>query len=101
MAVRCARAAVGQFEGLVEQRIRIALVDGVFDDLPGKGRPLVIDDDSLVPEDMRQVLVLRVVDGLPSREVAGILDKSDAAVRKSYSRAMARLVARMNDEQRT
>ena len=45
--------AVGQFEGLVEQRIRTAMVDGVFDDLPGKGRPLVLDDNSLVPEDMR------------------------------------------------
>jgi len=45
--------AVGQFEGLVEQRIRTAMADGVFDDLPGKGRPLVLDDDSLVPEDMR------------------------------------------------
>jgi hypothetical protein len=47
------KKAVGQFEGLVEQRIRTAMVDGVFDDLPGKGRPLVLDDDSLVPEDMR------------------------------------------------
>lgn len=44
---------VGQFEGLVEQRIRTAMVDGLFDDLPGKGRPLILDDDSLVPEDMR------------------------------------------------
>ncbi len=47
------KKAVGQFEGLVEQRIRTAMADGVFDDLPGKGRPLVLDDDSLVPEDMR------------------------------------------------
>ena len=44
---------MGQFEGLVEQRIRTAMADGVFDDLPGKGRPLVLDDDSLVSEDMR------------------------------------------------
>ena len=44
---------MGQFESLVEQRIRTAMADGVFDDLPGKGRPLVLDDDSLVPEDMR------------------------------------------------
>ena len=47
------KVTVGQFEGLVEQRIRTAMSDGVFDDLPGKGRPLVLDDDSLVPEDMR------------------------------------------------
>jgi len=27
--------------------------DGAFDDLPGAGRPLALDDDPLVPEDVR------------------------------------------------
>ena len=48
-----------------------------------------------LPEDMRQVLVLRSVDGLPSQEVARKLGKSDAAVRKAYSRAVAQLASRM------
>jgi hypothetical protein len=72
------KKSVGQFEGLVEQRIRTAMVDGVFDGLPGKGRPLVLDDDSLVPEDMRLAhRVLKNAAYLPEelelrREIAGI-----------------------------
>ena len=52
-----------------------------------------------LPEDMRQVLILRSVDGLPSQEVAKMLDKSDAAVRKSYSRAVAHLATHLGDEE--
>jgi hypothetical protein len=44
---------MGQFDELVEQRIRSAMANGSFDDLPGEGRPLLLDDDSLVPEDLR------------------------------------------------
>jgi len=38
---------------LVEQRIAEAIAAGEFDDLPGAGRPLDLDDDSLVPEELR------------------------------------------------
>jgi hypothetical protein len=38
---------------IAEQRIREAMEDGVFDDLPGYGRPLRLDDDAHVPEDLR------------------------------------------------
>jgi hypothetical protein len=38
---------------LVEQRIRDAIDAGAFDDLPGAGRPLELDDDALVPEALR------------------------------------------------
>lgn len=38
---------------IVEQRILEALSRGEFDDLPGAGRPLDLDDDPLVPEDLR------------------------------------------------
>ena len=44
---------MGQFNDLVERRIRSAMADGAFDDLPGQGRPLVLDDDALVPEELR------------------------------------------------
>ena len=40
-------------ERLAEQRIQEALESGAFDDLPGKGQPLNIDDDSDVPEHLR------------------------------------------------
>ncbi len=44
-----------------------------------------------LPEDMREVLLLRRFDGLSSQEVAQQLGKSDDVVRKLHSRAMARL----------
>ena len=72
------KTAVGKFEDLVEQRIRTAMLDGAFDDLPGRGRPLVLDDDSLVPEDMRLAhRVLKNAGFLPEelglrREIAAI-----------------------------
>ena len=44
---------MGLFDRLVEERIREAQADGVFDNLPGKGRPLNLDDDNGVPEGLR------------------------------------------------
>ncbi len=38
---------------LAETRIAEAAARGEFDDLPGAGRPLVLDDDTLVPEALR------------------------------------------------
>lgn len=41
------------FQKLAEQRIQEAMEEGAFDDLPGQGRPLELDDDSMVPEELR------------------------------------------------
>jgi hypothetical protein len=41
------------FQKIAEQRIKEAMEGGEFDDLPGKGEPLVFEDDSRVPEDLR------------------------------------------------
>ena len=41
------------FDSLVEQKIAEAIERGELDDLPGAGRPLELDDDALVPEDLR------------------------------------------------
>ena len=38
---------------LAEQRIAEAIANGELDELPGKGRPLELDDDALVPEHLR------------------------------------------------
>ena len=40
-------------ELLAERKIEEAIACGEFDDLPGAGRPLDLDDDPLVPEDLR------------------------------------------------
>ena len=40
-------------DALVEQRISAAAARGEFDDLPGTGAPQALDDDLLVPEEVR------------------------------------------------
>ncbi|ACC70488.1 DnaJ family domain-containing protein [Paraburkholderia phymatum] len=40
-------------DALVEQRIAAAAARGEFDYLPGAGAPQVLDDDALVPEEVR------------------------------------------------
>ncbi len=38
---------------IVERRISEAIARGDFADLPGEGRPVELDDDRLVPEELR------------------------------------------------
>ena len=38
---------------LAERRIAEAIANGELDQLPGQGRPLQLDDDVLVPEELR------------------------------------------------
>ena len=45
--------AVPTFQRIAEQRILEAQRTGAFDNLPGKGKPLHIEDVSWVPEDLR------------------------------------------------
>lgn len=40
-------------DALVEQRIAAAAARGEFDDLPGAGQPQDLDDDLMVPEEVR------------------------------------------------
>ena len=54
------------YEKIVEQRIKEAMEKGEFDNLPGKGRPIPLEDDSHVPEDLRLAYkVLKNADCLP------------------------------------
>jgi len=41
------------YEKIVEQRIKEAMEKGEFENLPGKGKPIPLEDDSHVPEDLR------------------------------------------------
>ncbi len=41
------------FEHIAEKRIKEAIREGQFDNLPGKGKPLVFEDDSMIPQDLR------------------------------------------------
>lgn len=54
------------FHRVVEERIREAQKAGAFDNLPGKGKPLQLEDMSWVPEDLRMAYhVLRNAHVLP------------------------------------
>src|SRR5215471_2352808 len=54
------------FHRLVEDRIQKAQEEGAFDNLSGKGKPLKLDDDCGVPEDLRLTFkVLKNANCLP------------------------------------
>ena len=51
---------------IIERKIKEAQEKGEFDNLPGKGEPLHLDDDSGVPEDLRLAYkILKNADCLP------------------------------------
>ena len=54
------------FEKLIESRIKKAQMEGAFEDLPGSGQPLRLEDDRHIPEDLRMAhKVLKNADCLP------------------------------------
>jgi hypothetical protein len=53
-------------QDLIERKIKEAQEKGEFDNLPGKGQPLKLEDDRGVPEDLRMAYkILRNADCLP------------------------------------
>ncbi|MCU0588862.1 MAG: DUF1992 domain-containing protein [Syntrophobacteraceae bacterium] len=52
---------------IADERIREAMDRGDFDDLPGKGKPLDMEDDSHLPPDLRVAYkILKNADCLPA-----------------------------------
>ncbi|MDY6881719.1 MAG: DnaJ family domain-containing protein [Desulfatiglans sp.] len=41
------------FQKIIEQKIKEASLKGEFDDLPGKGKPIKLEDESHLPDDLR------------------------------------------------
>ena len=87
-----------EFERIAEQRILDAIARGELDNLPGAGAPLDLDDDSLVPPEMRLVFrVLKNAGYLPEemylrREITDLeaIARSPAE-NESHRRALKRL----------
>jgi len=53
-------------QNIVERRIKEAQERGDFDNLPGHGQPIQLEDDSHIPEDLRLVYkILRNADCVP------------------------------------
>jgi hypothetical protein len=65
---------VSVFDRLAEQRIADAMAKGVFDDLPGAGRPLALQDLSQVPEHLRAGYLLLKNAGFLPPEVEALRD---------------------------
>lgn len=54
------------FQNIVEKRIKEAQENGEFNNLPGHGKPIKIEDDSHIPEDLRLAYkILKNADCLP------------------------------------
>ncbi len=68
------RSMIGALNELVERRIADARRQGAFDDLPGQGRPLVLDDDRLVPEDVRIAMRILKNAGVLPPEIEALRD---------------------------
>ena len=69
-------ALMSGWDAIVEARIAQAREAGVFDDLPGAGKPLELGDDRLVPEDVRVAYrILKNAGCVP----AELLERKEAA----------------------
>lgn len=98
-------------DAVVEQRIAEAIAAGEFDHLPGAGKPLDLDDDALVPQDLRVAYrILKNAGFLPPevvarREMAGaaalLRCATDDAGRRRAAMRLALLAARLEAEGRS
>ena len=66
---RRAPIAMNPLDAIAEQRIRSAQKEGVFENLPGAGTPLNLDDDLLVPEELRAAYRILKNSGFAPAEV--------------------------------
>ena len=87
---------MGLFDTLVEKRIKAAQQEGAFDNLPGKGKPLNLEDDSGVPEDLRLTFkILKNANCLPiemelRKEYFNLRKLLDAAIDEPTRRELRR-----------
>lgn len=74
---------ISGFEKIVEERIRRAMEKGEFEDLPGAGEPLALEDDSHLPEDLRLAYkILKNAECLPPEiEVRKDIEKTEDLLR--------------------
>jgi hypothetical protein len=99
------------FDKIVEERIQQAQEDGVFDNLPGKGKPLKLEDDSFVPEDLRLTYkILKNSNCLPAdvelrKQIFNFRQLLNAAIdeqtRRELRRELNLLVLKFNLKHRT
>jgi hypothetical protein len=87
---------MGFMENLAENRIRAAQDEGFFRNLPGEGKPLNLEDDSAVPEELRLTFkILRNAGCLPiemevRREVHNLRQLLNATIEESTRKELRR-----------
>jgi hypothetical protein len=88
------------FDKLVEEKIRAAMADGEFDNLPGKGKPLDLDAYFAAPEDMRLAFsMLKNAGFIPEQvDLLKEVDSLKAALDKSPSEDEKKLIKKKIDE---
>ena len=99
------------FDRIVEERIREAVLDGDFDNLPGRGKPLNLEDDSHIPAELRLAYKILKNAGFAPPEIqlkkeilraedllAGI---TDAAERYRAVRKLNFLIMKLNSMRKT
>lgn len=57
------------FTKLVEEKISEAMANGEFDNLPGRGKPLDLEEDSHIPVELRMAYRILKRSGVPPEEV--------------------------------
>jgi len=62
------------FDLIAERKIAEALARGELDNLPGEGRPLELDDDALIPEELRAAYRILKNAGFVPPEVQALND---------------------------
>src|ERR1044071_4084188 len=96
----------GMFDLIAERKIAEALARGELDNLPGEGRPLELDDDALIPEELRAAYRILKNAGFVPPEVQALNDiatlerfvnqqEVDAAARAKAVRKLALLRTRI------
>src|SRR6476659_3130016 len=87
---------MGWWDRIAEERILRAQEEGVFDNLPGKGKPLALDDDAGVPEHLRLTYkVLKNSNCLPiemeiRKEIFNLRQLLNAAIDEDTRRELRR-----------
>jgi hypothetical protein len=87
------------FQKIAERRILEAIREGAFDDLPGAGQPLELEDDSNVPEDLRVAYKILKNAGCVPKEVAlrkEIVQTEDLLDNMEDTRAKYRQLKKLN-----
>jgi len=89
-----------------EDKIRKAYKEGEFDNLPGYGKPLKLDDDSAIPEDLRMAYRVMKNSGFINEEteikkelltIENLLDNCDDEVqRQIYQKKLNEKQFRLN-----